>query len=65
MVIRPDLVEMERIQHEDLEGNAGRREAGIGGLDPRIHASKAVGEKAIGFMVDKIGQKAQELLASL
>jgi len=48
-----------------LESNAGRREAGIGGLDPRIHAHREVGEKAIGLMVDKIGQKAQGLLASL
>jgi len=39
--------------------------AGIMGMDPRVHASKGVGEKAIMQMVDKIGQKAQELLASL
>ncbi len=65
MVLRPDLVYMEKIRHEDLESESGRKEAGIGGLDPRIHASREVGEKAIALMVDRIGQKAQELLAGL
>ena len=70
MALRPELVDMERIKNEvlddsDVEGGAGRKEAGIYGLDPRIHASKEVGEKAISLIVDQIGQKAQELLASL
>ena len=38
-------------------------ESGIGGLDPRIHASRKVGKKAVALIVDKIGKKAQELLA--
>ena len=65
VVLRPDLVDMEKIRHEDLESESGRKEAGIGGLDPRAHASKEVGKKAIGLMVDRIGRKAQELLVSL
>jgi len=65
MVLRPDLVDMEKIRHEDLENKSGRKEAGIMGLDPRVYASKEVGEKAIELIVDKIGQKAQELLTSL
>lgn len=65
MVFRPELVEMARIRDENLEGDAGWQEAGISGPDPRTHASKEVGEKAIGLMADKIGQKAEELLAGL
>jgi len=70
MAIHPELVDMEKIKDEilddaDVEGGAGRKEAGIYGFDPRTHASKEVGGKAISLIVDKIGQKAQELLASL
>ncbi|MDA0839086.1 MAG: creatininase family protein [Planctomycetota bacterium] len=38
---------------------------GIGGLDPRKHASTAVGERNVELCVESIGRKAQELLASL
>jgi len=65
MAFRPELVEMDRIAREDLVSEAGRKEAGIGGLDPREHASAEVGEKAIARMVDAIGRKAKELLAGL
>ena len=70
MAARPELVDMERVKDEvlddaDVEGGEGRKEAGIYGLDPRVHASKEVGEKAIALIVDKIGQKARELLRDL
>lgn len=45
--------------------NRGGKEAGIEGMDPRVYASKEVGERAIELMADRIGQKAQELVASL
>ena len=34
MVMRPELVELNRIRDEDLESEAGRQEAGIGGWIP-------------------------------
>lgn len=38
---------------------------GIGGLDPREHASASVGERNVELAAESIGRKAQELLASL
>jgi creatinine amidohydrolase len=38
---------------------------GIGGLDPREHASPQVGERNVELASESIGKKAQELLASL
>lgn len=38
---------------------------GIGGLDPRVHASYKVGERNVELASEAIGRKAQELLASL
>jgi len=38
---------------------------GIGGLDPREHASAEVGERNVELAADAIGKKARELLASL
>lgn len=38
---------------------------GIGGLDPRIHASARVGEKNAELAAESIGRRARELLASL
>ncbi len=65
MVLRPDLVDMGRIEGEDLEADGWKEGAGIGGLDPRVHASREIGGRAIALMVDRIGHKAQELLSSL
>ena len=39
--------------------------SGIGGLDPRAHASAAVGERNVELCAQAIGEKARELLASL
>ncbi len=38
---------------------------GIGGLDPREHASARVGERNVELAAEAIGKKAKELLASL
>ncbi len=70
MALRPDLVDMKRIEKLDRnEIETGRgmniKGCGMSGKDPRIHASKEVGEKAIEKIVDKIGQKGQELLKSI
>jgi len=65
MFFRPELVDMARIAEEDLESDEGRAEAGIGGLDPREHASAKVGETAVEKMADAIGRKAQQLLDGL
>jgi creatinine amidohydrolase len=65
MHLRPELVDMKQIKHEDLETEEGRKEAGIYGLDPRKHASSELGEKIANYIADKIGQKATELLANL
>jgi hypothetical protein len=39
--------------------------SGIGGQDPRKHASAAAGRRNVELAADAIGRKAQELLASL
>ena len=39
--------------------------SGIGGLDPRKHATPQVGERNVELAAEAIGKKAQELLASL
>ncbi len=39
--------------------------SGIGGLDPRKHATPQVGQRNIELAAEAIGKKAQELLASL
>jgi creatinine amidohydrolase len=70
MVLRPELVKMERIKNVDrneIESGKGLNIEGCGitGKDPRIHASREVGEKAIEKIADKIGLKAQELLSGI
>lgn len=39
--------------------------SGIGGMDPRKHASAEVGRRNVELAAEAIGRKAQELLASL
>lgn len=70
MALRSDLVDMKRIENLDrteIETGSGMNinGCGISGKDPRLYASKEVGEKAIEKIVDKIGQKGQELLKSI
>ena len=65
MYLRPELVDMSRIAKEDLESQAGAKAAGIFGKDPRRFASRELGERIATGVVDAIGRKAQELLASV
>jgi creatinine amidohydrolase len=65
MYLRPELVDMSRIAGEDLETEEGRKAAGIYGVDPRRAASRELGERIATGIVDAIGRKAQELLASV
>jgi len=65
MYLRPELVDMSRIAHEDLETPEGAAAAGIYGRDPRRFASRELGERIATGIVDAIGRKAQELLAGL
>jgi creatinine amidohydrolase len=65
MYLRPDLVAMDRIRNEVLTTEAGAKEAGIWGRDPRTDASRELGEKIVSRIADNIGKKAQELLAGL
>ena len=65
MYLRPELVNMEQIKDEDLKSESGRKEAGIYGRDPRIYASRELGKKIANRIAERIGMKAQELLATL
>ncbi len=70
MALRPELVDMKRIENIDqaeIESGRGMNMIGCGisGQDPRIHASKEVGEKAIEKIVGSIGEKAHELLGKI
>ena len=65
MHLRPDLVDMDRIQGEVLTTGEGANEAGIWGRDPRTDASRELGEKIVERLADNIGKKAKELLAGL
>ena len=65
MYLRPELVDMGYIAHEDLTTVEGHHKAGILGRDPRTDASRELGEKFVNRMADNIGKKAQELLAGL
>jgi creatinine amidohydrolase len=72
MALRPELVDMKRIENIECKVESGKitgemnmEGCGISGYDPRIYASKEVGEKAIEKIAAKIGEKAQELLSSI
>ena len=64
MFFYPDLVDMSALGTGPLAPNM-KPPDGIGGLDPREHASAEVGERNIELAAEAIGQKARELLASL
>lgn len=63
--LRPELVDMLYIKHEDLTTREGHDAAGILGRDPRTDATRELGVKFVTRMADNIGKKAQELLAGL
>ncbi|MFC1453915.1 creatininase family protein [Verrucomicrobiota bacterium] len=65
MHLRPELVDMSKIKDEELTTKEGRKEAGIGGRDPRTDASRELGEKILNRITENIGKKAKELLAQL
>ena len=65
MYLRPELVDLSRISHEDLASEEGVKRAGIYGKDPRQFASRKLGERIAAGIVDGIGRKAQELLESV
>lgn len=64
MFFYPDLVDIGALGTGPLALNIGSPD-GIGGLDPRVHASAEVGRKNVEHGVRVIGEKARELLNSL
>ena len=64
MFFYPDLVDMAALGDGPLAPNMQPPD-GIGGLDPREHASAEAGRRNAELAAEAIGRKAQELLASL
>ncbi len=64
LFLYPDLVDMAALGDGPLAPNM-KPPDGIGGLDPRVHASAEVGRRNVELCAEAIGKKAQELLASL
>ena len=61
MFLYPDLVDMAALG----TGPLTRDNDGIGGLDPRVHASAEVGRRNVELAAEAIGKKAKQLLDSL
>ncbi len=64
MFLYPDLVDMSTLGDGPLAPDM-KPPDGIGGLDPRQHASAEVGRRNIELAAQAIGRKAKELLESL
>jgi creatinine amidohydrolase len=64
MFFYPNLVSLAELGEGVLKLNMSPPD-GIGGLDPRQHASAQVGARNVELAVEAIGRKAQELLESL
>lgn len=64
MFFYPELVDMAELGDGPLNLDM-KPPSGIGGLDPRKHASAKVGQRNVELAAEAIGRKAQELLASL
>jgi creatinine amidohydrolase len=64
MFLYPDLVDMSALGNGPLALNM-RPPDGIGGLDPRRHASAEVGRRNVELAAQAIARKARELLAAL
>ena len=64
MFFYPHLVDMKELGTAPLAPNM-KPPDGIGGLDPREHASSEVGRRNVELAAEAIGKKAQELLMSL
>jgi creatinine amidohydrolase len=64
MFFYPDLVDMSELGTGPLAPNM-KPPDGIGGLDPRVHASAQVGRRNVELAAEAIGKKAKQLLESL
>ena len=64
MFLYPDLVDMAALGTGPLAPNMQAPD-GIGGLDPRVHASAEVGRINVALAAAAIGEKARQLLESL
>ena len=64
MAVYPDLVDLATLGTGPLAPNM-KAPDGIGGLDPREHASAKIGQRNIDLAAAAIGRKAQALLDSL
>ena len=64
MFMYPDRVDMSTLGDEEFPLDMSHP-MGIGGLDPRVHASAEVGRRNIELCADSLGAKARELLESL
>ena len=64
MFFYPDRVDLGELGDGPLAPD-GEPPDGIGGLDPRVHASAAVGERNCELAIGAIASKARELLESL
>ena len=64
MLFYPDLVDMSELGDGPINLDM-KPPSGIGGLDPREHASAEVGRRNVELAAEAIGRKAQELLGSL
>jgi len=64
MFLYPDMVDLSTLGEGPLAPNM-KPPDGIGGLDPRKHASLEVGRRNVALAAQAIGRKARELLESL
>ena len=64
MFFYPELVDMAELGDGSLNLDM-KPPSGIGGLDPRKHASAKVGQRNVELAAEAIGRKARELLESL
>jgi creatinine amidohydrolase len=64
MFFYPELVDMSELGDGPINLDM-KPPSGIGGLDPRKHASAKVGQRNVELAAEAIGRKARELLASL
>ena len=64
MFFYPDLVDMSELGTGPLAPNM-KPPDGIGGLDPRVHASAKAGRRNVELAAEAIGKKAKQLLESL
>ncbi len=64
MFLYPDTVAMAELGSGPLAPNM-KAPDGIGGLDPRVHASAEVGRRNVELAAEAIGKKAKQLLESL